>query len=167
MELIRLFGLPESYAHPAIIAEAVTILAAAYPRQPLSENTVMLYVHALADVTEAHLLEAIRYWVKTKRYFPSVGEIRMQIAEFALNLPAPDEALRMVSDAIQGDMKIHNKLVLEAARSAGVDAHIQSDSSPGIWRAQFIKTYSAMRKRHIERFAEGPMGGEQENGGKE
>jgi len=128
----------------------VAVLAAAHPRQPIQEETVKAYVAALSDIDPERLADAVEFCVLTMRSFPTISDIRRRVAEDELGLPTPEQAIAEVSKAIAGGtMIVPTPLVLVAAQAVGVDSQIQNENSAGVWRAQFLKTYSGLREVQI------------------
>ena len=151
LELRQPFGLPRTYetARPEV-AEAVAVLAAAHPRQPIQEETVKVYVAALSDIDPERLADAVEFCVITMRSFPTISDIRRRVAEAELGLPTPQQALVEVSKAIcDGTSIVPTPLVLEAARAVGVDSQIHDQNPAGVWRGQFLKTYSGLWEARI------------------
>jgi hypothetical protein len=58
------------------MAELMSVLTAAYPRQITGRNTLAVYAQALADLDPDEVREAVAEHVATSRFFPTIAEIR-------------------------------------------------------------------------------------------
>lgn len=68
------------------------ILTAAFPRQEISKDTGDLYALFLADFEREPAERAVKRIITKSRFFPSIAELREEIAELALGLPSELEA---------------------------------------------------------------------------
>jgi Loader and inhibitor of phage G40P len=77
--------------------QLVAILKAAFPRQPIEPETVKTYAAFLADLEVETATEAMKRLVASSRFFPTIAEIREEIAEQACGLPSELEAWELVA----------------------------------------------------------------------
>lgn len=61
-------------------AEAVALLAAAYPSFNVPKETVKVYVQMLSDIPTGALESAVAELIRTSKFFPTVSDIRTTVA---------------------------------------------------------------------------------------
>jgi hypothetical protein len=121
---------------------SIASLRAAFPNANLPAETVAIYEAALADLDPADVERAVVARIKTSRFFPTVAEIREQVAETNLALPGPIEAWNQACDSDPGERA---PLVTEALRSIGGSWAVRTSENPIAIRAQFLKFYGELR----------------------
>ena len=119
---------------------AIAVLRAAFPSQPFPEDSVRVYVRALADVPSAVLTDAVDAIVKTSRFRPTIAEIRETVARRALDLPTAGVAWVMANDpeAYSGDWP---PVLIDTVRACGGRFAIRTSENPTTMRAQFTRDY--------------------------
>lgn len=80
------------------LAELVQSLVDAFPRQAVGPATLRQYLEDLTDLPAAAVETAIIACRRTSTFFPTIAEIRSAAAEFALELPTEEEALRLAEE---------------------------------------------------------------------
>lgn len=132
----------------------VAILKAAYPRQPTDAATSEVYAGFLADLDYEAANEAIRRIITTSRFFPTIAEIREEVAENAVGLPSTTEALALVLERHRLSDEEHaaNPLppaVQKAYRIVGGGWAFRTSENPVALRAQFRDAYESIRREEI------------------
>ena len=142
------------------IVKILGVLAAAYPRFNLTEQTITAYTTFLRDMDAASLQAAAAQCATTRDFFPSVHELRQAVAELerkAAGLPTAYEAYEDACDAhkpytlcgydenhVYGERLIEYKwlhsLVERVARQLGWPGDFPGDT-PGVDRAHFVKAW--------------------------
>lgn len=158
------------------LAVCVAALAAAYPRQAVTRDTVAVYVRSLRDLPVDHVEAATRTLMNDSVYFPTIAEIRQVVLERVHPLPQPEEAWEQVmvwlaargrrqpcptcegrvADDVcatcgdEGTVPVErqplDQVVQRALDNVGGIAAYLDTDEPGIVRAQFVKTYAAFRR---------------------
>lgn len=140
---------------PRLLAE----LAAAFPRQQLSPQTVAIYVRELADLPADVLENAVRELIRTRDFPPSINEIRTACAERMLDLPADGDALAQIDARILwgrtdeaarpvAPPAVH-PLVKECLDHVGGFYAYKTAEKPEVTRAQFLRLYRDARERLV------------------
>lgn len=81
--------------------KCLSILKASYPRQELGRDTLEAYAAMLADIDFEAAQDAVRRLICGSKWFPSIAEIRAEVAQAAMaNMPAPEIAWGEVWKAI-------------------------------------------------------------------
>lgn len=73
-------------------AAVVRYLIDRYPRQTVPEETIRAYVDDLERVDPNALMRAAKRWALTQRWFPTIAELLMGVANERPALPTPHEA---------------------------------------------------------------------------
>lgn len=90
-------------------AGAIAYLAAAFPRTPIAEATVAVYVEQLSDIPPNRLLVAARLLVAHANFFPTVAELRhAAFGSGGRDLPASWEAIAQAQDRSAWEERHHN-----------------------------------------------------------
>ena len=132
----------------------VALLAAAFPRPSIEEPTIAVYLDRLSDVDPADLYEAVARLVDTSVRLPTIAEIRRSVAESALHLPTPAEALEIVSEAVEKNGMTSRLdpggFIRKAWRAINGDQQaFYGDGNAGVWRGEFLKVYAQLRETAI------------------
>lgn len=133
----------------------IAALAAAYPRQRLEPATIQIYAAALDDLDARAIEDAVRYIVRTSRWFPTVAEIRETVAERTLRLPSPAAAWETVQTA-QGRAGIQGGPVERALRAVGGTWALRTTENPTALRAQFLRVYGEFRDEAVREIVAPP-----------
>ena len=135
--------------------ECLTVLAASYPRAEIEEATLVAYSSMLADVDGDQAQAAIKRIICTSKWFPTIAEIRAEIAEAATaQLPAVEIAWGEVWKAI-GKYGMYRTPEFSCPEiAAAVDAiswrHICLDENVTSTRARFTDAYRSIREGRVE-----------------
>lgn len=157
------------------ILAALNELAAAFPRQAVTPQTIKVYYKHLGDMPEPVVLGAINHAIQTSTFFPSVGELRGAIAEHAngaddLAETAWIEVQREVrrvgyqrGQIFQGGKwhdppkpQFSNDRIAEAVESIGWKQICLGDVEDT--RRDFIFAYRNLRKRDVSKIQRGDFG---------
>lgn len=145
------------------LARAITRLRDAYPDQTFGDRAVVVYAEQLADLDENEVEAAVIRLVNTSRYIPRISEIRREVVETELGLPAADEAWEMVlRNALErGGVELPD-VARRALKAVGGPWAVRHSENPGTLYAQFRKHYEGIREAEIRRVAAGsPITAEQ------
>lgn len=138
------------------VLKCLSILKASYPKQQLAPDTLEVYATMLADLQREDVEGAIRRLVCKSKWFPTVAEIRSEVAEVAVShLPEPEVAWGEVWQAI-GRWGMNRRPEFSSPEvEAAVDAigwrTICLDENVMSSRARFIDAYRVFRERKVER----------------
>jgi len=132
------------------------ILKATYPRQETNEATAEVYASFLSDLDYHATERAVRKIVATSTFFPTIAEIRREVAEDYADLPSAAEALALVADRYRlSDAELkENPLpaeVKEAYRLVGGEWAFRTSTNPTTLHAQFRDLYAQIRAEAILR----------------
>lgn len=144
--------------------ELLALLKALYPRQTVDLKTATAYAKFLEDLDYAAVERAICRIVATKDFFPTVAEIRREVAVAATaHLAEPELAWRDVERAISkvgapGYPAFEGNAAMNAAIDAVGWRNICLDENVASSRARFVDAYrsardSAVRELQIGRIA--------------
>lgn len=75
--------------------ELVALVRAAFPRERVEQETYKLYARFLLDLEYQPARAAVTRLLCRSRFFPSIAELRAEVAEVALGLPGELEAFRL------------------------------------------------------------------------
>lgn len=139
----------------------VAVLKGAYPRQPTDEGTAEVYLAFLADLDYEAANDAIRRLIQTSRFFPTIAEIRGEVAELACGLPSVTEATALVLERhrLSDDELAANPLpdaVRKAYRMVGGSWAFRTSENPVALRAQFRDAYAQLRADAVQRIQQAP-----------
>jgi hypothetical protein len=135
----------------AAMARALSVASLAYG-QELERNRVAIYCECLADLDVEDVEDALRRLIAVSKWWPSVAEIREEVAMLAVaDLPEPELAWAEVLRAVARDGAyrapcFEHEEIAEAVRAIGwrdicLEANVTST------RARFIDAYTAVRRR--------------------
>lgn len=121
-----------------------------------NKETTAAWIELFADIPDDKFITAIKNIVKTSKYFPTIAEIREEV--FKSTTLLPDDAWAEVLDQINkvcGTGKtalFSSPLIKSVVRSlGGLDTIWQAGiEKEGIYRAHFIKYYTARSEREKE-----------------
>lgn len=135
---------------------AVAALAAAFPRAEIRQETVSVYVRALADLPPAMVNRAVGRLIATSRFFPTVAEIREAVVESHVALPTVDQAAQQLTAGARRDARRaeFHPLVWEARSTHGQPFDWGGDSSRFMLK-DAVQTYARMRERTIMEYVSG------------
>lgn len=132
----------------------VALLKAGWPRQELGAETISLYADMLKDIPLAEAQAAVQRIVQTSKWFPTIAEIREQVAEARCALDPPELAWGEVQRAISSVGAYHQPLFDNPAIQRAVNAmgwrQICLDENLAATRARFVDAYKAARAQQIE-----------------
>lgn len=149
-------------------AEAMRVFAllqAAYPRQELPDSTELVYASALADLDVVAVERAALALIRTSRWFPTIAEIREQVAEDLTGLPEAEMAWAEVREAIgkygldQTRPPWSCEEIGEAVRVMGWRTLCTAEKI-GLERERWLKTYEKARRRRLRQITapeDGPL----------
>ena len=148
---------------PSEAMRLVATLKATYPRQEIREETVEVYVRFLSDLDHAAAEQAVGRIVATSRFFPTIAEIREEVAEGYAGLPSVAEALALVAERYRlSDAEVkENRLpdeVLKAYRIVGGEWAFRTSTNATTLHAQFRDLYAQFRAEAIRGFQQGTLG---------
>lgn len=129
-------------------AQSIAALAAAFTTNGVPTDTVEIYLHALHDISEVALEDAVRSIIETQeeRWFPTIASIRRIVFERQLALPSPEHAWEL----IQNDAYRANAPAAVRQAIAAVGGSWALRNAPaGMIRGQFIQQYRDARQRSI------------------
>lgn len=145
------------------LARAITRLRDAYPGSVFGDRAVVVYAEQLADLDEDDVEAAVIRLVNVSVHLPRISEIRRDVIEKKLALPAADEAWEMVlKNALErGGVELPD-VARRALKAVGGPWAVRHSENPGTLYAQFRKHYEGIREAEIRRKAEGqPITAEQ------
>lgn len=134
----------------ATLADSLTALAAAYPRQNFPDDTVAIYARMLGDLDPDCVMDAVKRLIARSRFMPTIAEIREDVAEARAMLPSAAEAWEIM---LRGDLANAAPEIQAAARSVGGRHAIQATTNPTAVRAQFDRDYADRRANAIHQIA--------------
>ena len=134
-------------------ASVVAVIAAAYPQWPASKETVAVYADALADLSHADAMAAVRDLILTEDRWPTVATIRRRAADRAgILAPTSTQAwAEVVGQADEqgryGQPRWTHPAIREAVKAVGWYEICMSTNQDTL-RAQFMRMYDDIRSRH-------------------
>ena len=139
----------------------VAVLKGAYPRQPTDEATAEVYVRFLIDLDHEPAAAAVHRLIQTSTFFPTIAEIRADVAEYECGLPSVTEALELVMERnrLTDDEIEANPLpteVKQAYRMVGGAWAFRTSENPIALRAQFRDAYGEIRAAAVRRIQQAP-----------
>ena len=127
----------------------VAILRECYPRETVSQVREAMYVRLIEDLDIDSVLDAVTRLVARSKWFPTIAEIRSEVAVAIVDAEPAEIAWGEVRAVIR-DRKpnvFDNPFITQTVRSMGW-AEIQRAGASD--RKQFLKTYEALVQRAIE-----------------
>lgn len=141
---------------PGEATKLVVFMRAAFPRVEIPEETARLYAVSLLDVDREAATRAVsKLVVNSGRFFPTIAELREQIADAAgAGVPDADRAWGEVMRAVSKFGAYRSPVFSHPAIAATVESLTwreicASDNVPAL-RAHFGKAYEAAKKRAID-----------------
>lgn len=129
-----------------------------YRRDDVTEATAQAYHAFLGSLTKAEMAEAIARHVQTSQFFPTVADILRHHAESQTgNMLSGEEAWGEVKNAIRrtgfyGIPQFSSQEVADAVASIGWETLCSMEiTESGIYHAQFVRSYDAIRARSVRR----------------
>lgn len=148
--------------HQQVLAD----LARAFPRQPVTADTLRVYLRELDDIPADALEVAVRALIRTSEFFPTVRAIRETVTEATLALPGEAEALGQVaarvawlSSGLTAETTappLHEK-VKEALNLVGGASAFRASSDQGVVRGQFARYYRELRATAVREAQTGTL----------
>ena len=143
-------------ADSEFIFKALTVMAASFPSNKITKETIEAYTSYLEDLDAPLLEAAIKECASTCEFFPTIRAIRDTAARLALGdrLEAM-EAWGLVKKAAQhGNYDrppdFGNPLVNRCAAIIGWRDFLNSDvDQEPSWRARFIEIYNQLREKEV------------------
>ncbi len=135
--------------------QCLMVLKASYPRSEIGQETLLAYASMLSDVDAQDAKTAVERLICTSKWFPTVAEIRAEVADAATaGLPAVELAWGEVHRAI-GEVG-HYQVpafscpeIASAVRAIGW-RHICLDKNVTSTRSRFTDAYRAIRTGKVE-----------------
>lgn len=142
----------------------VALLAAAFPREPMTREQIGLYEMVLAEYPDESVTQAVLHHIALSRFFPRVAEIREQLATDA-HADSVDEAWGQVmreirrvgwmGPAVWDDERTAQTVANLGWTGAGWrDLCATEIDQLDVKRAQFRQFYGAAHKRRQQESAE-------------
>ena len=132
----------------------VAMLRSCWPRQEIKQDTAELYAAILGDLPWEEAKAAVMRLAQTTRFFPTIAEIREQVAEARCALDPPELAWGEVQKAISRVGSYQQPLFENPAIQRAVNAigwrNICLDDNLSATRARFTDAYRAARQQQIE-----------------
>lgn len=138
---------------PATMANLLRDLAYAYPNTKLPGDpkgmggTARVWMEALGDLEEQHVVAAVREWIQNEEWFPSPAGIRHKAISLQLGIMPEVEAWsRAVYMVSSRDAKVYEEtdsLIRGAVRDAGGARAITEGIDTHRVREAFLKAYRA------------------------
>jgi hypothetical protein len=131
----------------------VALLKAAFPRQALEQATLEVYAKYLADLDAAIGRIAVERLIATSRFFPTIAEIREQVATMQCDdMPEPELAWQEVCDELRrvGHSKAPEfscQEIHDAVRAVGGWMYLCLAPTNASDRSRFIDAYRVARGR--------------------
>lgn len=127
----------------------VTLLKAAFPRQEMREETLAVYVDALADLDADLAARAVKACVGDLKFLPSIAEIRERACPSS-GLPSGAEAWeevpRMISRYGWSQPRFENPASQAATDAIGWQT-IGMSECIGVERGHWIRAYESAKER--------------------
>lgn len=150
---------PEHYA-------VVKVLAAAFPHNKITKETILAYTTFLADTNPVALRRAASWCMGNSEFFPTMRALRVAIYESDLENRAPTagDAWAEVLGTFRGSRSpesFSHPLVRRAVDAMGGRSEIGMSTAPdGVQRGQFLKIYEMLETRYSQDERAAPIGGE-------
>jgi hypothetical protein len=138
--------------------ELIADLARAFPRQPVTAETLRIYLRELADIPPAALETACRELMRASEFFPTIRAIREAAAEHLLALPGEAGALAQIEARMawgradedeRGEAPGVHPLVREAVDHVGGFHAFRATDEPAVVRGQFLRLFRDLRGRAV------------------
>lgn len=134
---------------------AITYLAAAYPANKITKETVRVYVEQLADIDPELLKLAVLKCISDSKWFPAASELRE--AADALSSPPKRTGAEAWGDVLRAvavfgyyhDPKFRDQIVAQVVESFGWKVLCMSENIMAD-RAHFIRAYETIQAREAE-----------------
>lgn len=131
------------------ITKLLAVLRGAYPRDKVGDETLPVYIRYLSDLDATDVDRAVDEIIATRKFFPTVSEIRAAVVRGKLG--APNVALALVDlGKVLGHQRAGHRvrpadymhpLACEALKLMGGTHAYRASTAPGVWRSQFRKVY--------------------------
>ena len=135
----------------------VKVLAAAFPHNKVTKETIVTYTSFLADIDPAALKRAAYWCMANCEFFPTMRALREAIQETDPNrAPTGADAWAEVTKLFHTHGSWHSvefshSLVLRAVDAMGGWHDLcMSEDPPGVLRGQFLKIYAQLEERHLQ-----------------
>lgn len=146
------------------LLESVESLINAFPSKGVTPATLAIYLEDLSDLPEPLVCGAIKHLRRTATFLPSIGEIRMLVAESVSGLPSEEEAWRQVRKALGDSVpgqdtsawdRVH-PLVNECVKTVGTYP-LRHDDAIGTAQRHFRTAYRERREIAVKDMAAGTL----------
>lgn len=131
----------------------VAVLKSAYPRQPITPDTLALYAEMLADLDSVQSMAAVKRLIASHQFFPTVAEIRTEVTKGTVSLPGTDEAWNEVRRAIAREGCYRNPKFTHPAIDFAVETigwqTLCASENIMAERAHFMRLYDETTKRVV------------------
>ena len=141
---------------PHEVSKVIALLKAAFPRQVIGADTIAIYSDMLADLDAQEALNAVKCILSNADFFPTIAEIRAQVARSQVSLPNAEEAWNEVRDAIRA-VGIHREpptfshpAIQRAAEAIGWNTLCESENI-GVERAHFMRFFHDSSEREMRK----------------
>lgn len=145
-------------------AKILSVLAAAYPRVEVSQETIAIYTQFLQDLDYGRVQAAVIKHIATSTFFPSIAELRQAALDMSTDdrLPLPGEAWEEVVKQMKiigytGKPQFSHELIEKTVQAMGGWINLCQSTEGMVDRAHFIKIYESYRSRHMEETKVAPV----------
>lgn len=148
--------------NPSETATVLGKLKGAWPRQPITAETVEVYTQALEPFPFDHVAHAITKLIRTATFFPTVAEILNTAAQAMLDAPGPSEAWAIVVGEVRrvglyGRPDFRHEVIRDAVQAVGGFRRLCESRDATADRAKFHTAYSEILAEHVEQYACGDL----------
>ena len=136
----------------------IKVLVAAYPRQEMREDTIKVYVSTLSDLDYKATEKSIMKHIRTSKWFPTIAEIREDVAEALHEIPSLEDAmttLKQASGAGNYALMCSNDILKQAVDTVGWQKLTHSEFPDPLYR-QVKDAYAKLRGKHLEKLINSP-----------
>ena len=138
-------------------AKMVAVLRAAFARDTIGDDTSPVYERYLADLEAKEVWPAVDEIIATRKWFPTVAEIRTLVVQRRISAPSVAKAFsdiaRYQHDQAKGEVFKASEYMPPIAQRAfalcgGLHGY-RNSTAPGVWRSQFRKIYEELLGEEI------------------
>jgi hypothetical protein len=133
-------------------AKMVAVLRAAFPRDKVGDETSPVYERYLADLEATEVWPVIDELVATRKWFPTVSEIRGLTIQRRVGAPSVARCFEAIAHydktarnvpRVRASEFLHPLASTALKLSGGLHGY-RGTTSPGVWRSQFRKIYEEL-----------------------
>jgi hypothetical protein len=145
------------------LRESINLLVDSFPTKGVTPQTRAAYESNLNDMPESLICAAITHLVRTATFLPTIGEIRMLIAESCCGLPSDEDAWKQVRTALGNPIGADDPwaavhpLVLECVKLLGTYDLRHDESREGKAQQHFRRAYRERRDITVKDMAAGTL----------